>query len=326
MRIIPGVVERFKQLEDLPRNYLAHELLNANWAVFHSADVSRDLAQAKLQFVASANVADHLDLLNLTDRQQHLLNQVRDPARKESLRDLIVNQSFRRDIYIKGEARVAANASERWLDLRFALSARAEDIPLTVKGMLAEAALTPETYGVLLERLDKGPATARQLIAEPKIAALGLANLRQHLLVLVAQRTCQIALPAAGEDARKSRTDAFNRAVTAQARVGSDYGFLASPVTGAGVAVDRIGQLALLALLEGASDPLAFIWSLLKDEPTSTPDGSERRTHGPARLARDLCRQDTASLARLEEILLNFSLLQYPRAGSTRSSIGSPRT
>ena len=87
-------------MEELPRNYLAHEFLNANWTVFHSADVSRDLSQAKLQYVAPVNIADQLDPLNLTSRQQHILNQVRDPIRKESLRDLIVYQDFRREGHI----------------------------------------------------------------------------------------------------------------------------------------------------------------------------------------------------------------------------------
>lgn len=273
----PSVVERFKQMEGLPRNYLAHELLNGNWTIFHSADVSCDLAQAKLQFVASAHIMDHFDPLNLTDRQQHLLNQVRDPVRKESLRDLIVNQEFRRDIYIKGAFQPAASSAESWLDLRFALLARAQDIPLKVKGLLAEALLTPETYGVLLERLDSGPATVRELLAEPKIAALGLVNLRQHLLVLVAQKACHLALPSGAEDERKKRTDAFNRAVLAHARQGSNYSCLASPVTGSGVAVDRTGQLALLALRDGAQDQLAFIWSVLKDEPLSASESPERK-------------------------------------------------
>ena len=78
----PAVAERFKQMEALPRNYLAHEFLNANWTIFHSADVSRDLSQAKLQFVAPVHIADQLDPLNLTDRQQHILNQVREPIRR----------------------------------------------------------------------------------------------------------------------------------------------------------------------------------------------------------------------------------------------------
>lgn len=272
----PGVVERLRQMEALPRNYLAHEFLNANWTIFHSADVSRDLAEAKLQFVGSANIVDHLDPVNLTDRQQHILNQVKDPIRKESLRDIIVNQDFRRDIYIKGAFEHPATSLELWLDLRFALSARAEDIPLKIKGTLAEAALTPETYGPLLERLDAGPRSVRDLIAEPKIAALGWSNLRQHLLVLAAQRTCHVALPERGEDARKSRTDAFNRAVMLYARRSSNFAFLASPVTGAGVAVDRVGQLALLAMREGVQDRANFISGFLADEPTLDASGQKR--------------------------------------------------
>jgi SAM-dependent methyltransferase len=267
----PSVVDRFKQMEALPRNYLAHEFLNSNWTIFHSADVSRDLAQAKLQFVGSAHIIDHLDPVNLTDRQQHVLNQVKDPIRKESLRDIIVNQAFRRDIYIKGAFETAATSLELWLDLRFALSARAEDIPLKIKGTLAEAALTPETYGPLLQRLDAGPLSVRELIADPKIAALGWTNLRQHLLVLAAQRTCWLALPQRGEDARKSQTDAFNRAVMLHARQGSHFGFLASPVTGAGVAVDRLGQLALLAMREGVQDRVSFISGFLNSEPALDP-------------------------------------------------------
>jgi len=57
----PAVVERFKQMENLPRNYLAHEFLNTNWTIFHSADVSREFSQAKLQFVAPVHIADQLD-------------------------------------------------------------------------------------------------------------------------------------------------------------------------------------------------------------------------------------------------------------------------
>lgn len=271
----PGVVERFKQMEKLPHNYLAHEFLNANWTIFHSADVSRDLSQAKLQFVAPVNIADHLDPLNLTSRQQHILNQVRDPIRKESLRDLIVNQEFRRDIYIKGTFQPAASLEERWLDLRFALCAPAADIPLKVKGTLAEATLTPETYAPLLERLEAGPATVRELVAEPKIAALGLTNLRQHLMVLMAQKTCQIALPSQDEDERKQSTDAFNGAVLSYARQGSRFGYLASPVTGGGIAVARADQLALLAMREGIKDRAGFIWAIVKDDPTFAPQTAD---------------------------------------------------
>jgi hypothetical protein len=122
----------------------------------------------------------------------------------------------------------------------------------------------------------------RELLEEPKIAALGLANLRQHLLVLAAQRTCQIALPSRNEDERKKATDAFNRAIMSHARHGATFGYLASPVTGSGVAVDRTGQLALLAMREGIQDRGGFIWGVLKEDPTpATETGADpgARTH-----------------------------------------------
>ncbi|WP_051953066.1 class I SAM-dependent methyltransferase [Methylocapsa aurea] len=321
----PGVIERFRQMETLPRNYLAHEFLNANWTIFHSADVSRELAQAKLQFVGSAQIADHLDPLNLTDRQQYILNQVKDPIRKESLRDLIVNQDFRSDIYIKGAFQPVENAWDLWRDLRFALTARAQDIPLTVKGTLAEAALAPETYGPLLDRLDAGPASVGQLLAEPRIAAMGWANLRQHLLVLVAQKTCQIALPAHGEREREKATDAFNRAVLLRARLGAHFEFLASPVTGAGVAVDRIGQLALLAMREGIEDRLSFVEGFLKDAPGSAgaPACAPERAAIEAQL--ESFDAKTLPVLRRLKIAETSRQTQYPRAGSTISSIGSRR-
>jgi hypothetical protein len=259
----PAVVDRFSRLEQLPVNYLAHEFLNANWTIFHSADVNRDMAQAKLTFVGSARIVDHLDPLNLTDAQQRLLNQVKDPVRRESFRDLIVNQEFRRDIFIKGACEPAAGLLERWRDLRFALTARAGDIPLKINGQLAEATLTEETYRRLLERLDLGPASLSQLIALPKFNALGPAGLQNHLLILLAQGACQSALPAWGEADRMKSTESFNRAVLARA----NYGFLASPVTGAGVAVERSGQLALLAMREGVCDREDFIAKVLKENP-----------------------------------------------------------
>ncbi|MGO9674404.1 MAG: class I SAM-dependent methyltransferase [Methylocella sp.] len=274
----PAVVERFSQLEQLPVNYLAHELLNANWTIFHSADVNRDMAQAKLTFVGSARILDHLDPLNLTDTQQLLLNQVKDPMRRESLRDLIVNQEFRRDIFIKGASDPAASPLESWRSLRFALAARARDVPLKIKGQLAEATLAPETYGALLEQLDLGPASLAQLIALPKFRALGLAVLQNHLLMLLGQGTCQLALSDQGGAERMKSTDSFNRAILARARRGADYGFLASPVTGAGVGVDRVGQLALLAMHEGVYKREDFIAAILKDNPaTSTSAGPAPR-------------------------------------------------
>ena len=307
----PAVAERFGQLEPLPVNYLAHEFLNANWTVFHSADVNRDMAQAKLTFVGSARILDHLDPLNLTDAQQHLLNQVKDPARREWFRDLIVNQEFRRDIFIKGAYEPAASPLERWRDLRFALTSRAQDIELKIKGQLAEATLAPETYGALLEKLDSGPASLRQLIEQPKLNALGPAALQNHLLILLAQGACQLALPALAEATRMKTTESFNRAILARAPRDSTYGFLASPVTGTGVAIDRIGQLALLAMSEGHANREDFISRMLNENPPARRD-AEPTLAEPLRGA--LARFDENKLPVLKRLKIFTGAARFDQA------------
>ncbi|WAJ26872.1 hypothetical protein [Antarcticirhabdus aurantiaca] len=61
-------------------------------------------------------------------------------------------------------------------------------------------------------------------------------------------------------------TRAFNAAVCEWARDNADLGFLASPVTGGGIAVDRFAQLFLLSIGAGARQPkdwADFAWSVL---------------------------------------------------------------
>ncbi|MFZ4602716.1 MAG: hypothetical protein ACOYM8_09680, partial [Caulobacterales bacterium] len=64
----------------------------------------------------------------------------------------------------------------------------------------------------------------------------------------------------------KKRTDALNAAIMRRARGSNDVNYLASPVIGEGVTVNRIGQLALLALKDGrktAKDVSAHVWGVL---------------------------------------------------------------
>jgi len=261
----PGLTERIEKIKAQPRNYLAHEFLNADWTIFHFGEVAADMARAKLTFASYANLMDQIDLFNLSPEQVAFLAEVKDPVRREGLRDMIVNQQFRRDIFGRGLLPLSFNeARGRWLDQRFALVLEAEKISRKIASGRGEVELQAEVYDELLAKLDGGPKTIRELAADPKIAALGWQRLVQAMTILVAQGHCQPALPVAGEGERTKRTDAFNGAVLARARDSGDRGHLASPVTGAGVAADRLVQLYLLAVREKAPDRYRFVWDVFK--------------------------------------------------------------
>src|SRR5690606_23631273 len=105
----------------------------------------------------------------------------------------------------------------------------------------------------------------RQLLSDnPALAGLGWARLQQAILVLVGAGHLQpCPADAKGEGKRRESARRFNLAVMEKARHSADLAFLASPVTGGGVAVDRFQQLFLLAQSQGDKDPARFVWRVL---------------------------------------------------------------
>ncbi len=265
VRANPGIKARLDTIQGQDRRYLAHEYFNRDWTPFYHADVAADLVEAKLSYLGSAHLLDHLDAVNLTPVQQSLLAEIGDISLRETVRDYIVNQQFRRDVFIKGHVPLTSHESrERWMAMRFALSTRRSDVPLKVTGLLGEANLQADVYEPVLDLLADGPRSVSELMTNVAVARVGWSRLTQALLVLVASGHLQPALSCVGEAERTSRARAFNTAVLNRAKSSADLRFLASPITGAGVAVDRFQQLFLLAQQNGYSEPVTYAWNILQ--------------------------------------------------------------
>jgi SAM-dependent methyltransferase len=255
-RMYPYVAVQWERLKKLPASYLAHELLTRDWQAFSFTDVAAELAEAKLTFAGSAHLTDHVDRVNFTEQQQSFLAQIPDRALGETTRDMIIGRQFRRDIFVKGVASLRPlPARERWLDTRLALTTPADEIDLTFETALGTIQLRPEMYKPVIEVLDRGPMTVRELVASPSAAKLEWSGLTDAIKVLVGRGDLQPALPAENEAERTAAAHAFNAAVTALAKDSDDLGYLASPVTGGGVRVDRLTQLYLKAKRDGG-DPV----------------------------------------------------------------------
>ncbi|MDY8108853.1 class I SAM-dependent methyltransferase [Fulvimarina sp. 2208YS6-2-32] len=266
-RASPALKDRFEKLKTLNHNYLAHEYMNDAWSLFYHSEVAGEMSAAKLDFLGSAALLEGVDAINLTADQQQVMAGIDDPVLRETVRDYMTNQQFRRDVFVKGPVQLAPRAAqEAWLDQRFALSTSRADVPLKVTGSQGEAALQAEVYTPLLDGLAGGPKTVRDLVADPAIAGLGGARLQQAFTVLVGSGHLQPCLPAKDEARRAKGTKAFNRAVIERALDGADLAFLASPVTGGGVTVGRFQQLFLKALFDGKKSPdewASFVWQVL---------------------------------------------------------------
>ena len=246
------------------RRYLAHEYFNAEWNPFYYSEVARDLERAKLGFLGSANLLDDIPEVNLTPEQAALLEGIADPALRETVRDYIVNQQFRRDVFIKGHVAMTSwEVQHRWRDTRFALNGRRSEIPLKVNGARGEASLHAEVYDPILDRLAEGPRTLGEIMRDERLAGRSVLQIARTLCVLVGAGRVEPCLDGSGDEARTDSTRQFNTAIMRRARFSTELSQLASPVTGGGVSVGRFSQLFLLAAQEGHDDPVRYVWDLL---------------------------------------------------------------
>ena len=83
-------------------NYVAHEFLNSNWFIEDSHDIATLLEPAKLNFVGQACLVDDFNELSFSQEELEFLAQYEGTALYQSVRDYVMGQLFRRDLFVKG--------------------------------------------------------------------------------------------------------------------------------------------------------------------------------------------------------------------------------
>jgi SAM-dependent methyltransferase len=253
----PAVVSRLDSLAGLDRNYLAHEYFVQDWHLMAFSEVASILGEAKLSFAASAHLLDQFDVLNLDPAGIPLVNGLGDPVLKESVRDYMVNRQFRRDIFIKGIRRLSPmERLEAIQRVPFVLGTPLESVVLEANVGRGKATLQERVYKPVLSVLaenDHEPKTVARLCAHPWLQSVKQADVIEAIMILAAlNHVYPVTTPSA---AARARCRALNRYVCSRARTSAEIRFLASPLTGAGIAVARMDQLLLLALTDGKATP-----------------------------------------------------------------------
>src|SRR5262249_1050279 len=144
------------------------------------------LSNAKVSFAGSADLIDYVEQANLSEQGRMLLTEVKNPILRETIRDLLVNQNFRRDIFIKGGRRLSEREHlEVPRSQNFILKARPEDIPLKFRGKRVEFSLKAEQVHPILDALAQNnyaPQSLGDLARRPELSGLKLPDLNQIIL------------------------------------------------------------------------------------------------------------------------------------------------
>lgn len=262
----PSALARLEDLGERPAGYLAHEYFNRHWDPQHFSEVAGELAAAGLSFAAPALPSDHLDAHALPVPAREMLVGIADPLLRETVRDFLTNQPFRRDLFIRvddgtggGGTPVVAGATGPHPALHrlpFAATGLSARVPGLARLPQGEMAVDRGLCVDLLDRLADGPAPAHALAVA---AGQEVGRVAEALLSLTA---LGLAAPALGDAAGVATAAAFTHRVLELSAEGDTVAVLASPVLGSGVETDRVERLFLLARHQGAP-PVEFAWQVL---------------------------------------------------------------
>ena len=253
--------ERLTRIAGQDPHYLAHEYFNRDWAPMYFADMAAALAPAKLGYACQASTLEQVPVLHFTPEQQALLEGTADPLFRETVRDYILNQQFRRDYWIKGPRRLQqAEQDARWGQQRVALALPRSEVKMKLALPRGTINLTPSVYDPVLDCLADGqPHLLSELAAKVQRSCRG-SQFREVIRVLVGARMV-LPMPAQGPG-NTERCRQLNHALVQQAARSPRFGALASPQLGGGVLVSRFSQAFMAQYLQGERDPAALAAAL----------------------------------------------------------------
>lgn len=264
----PQIADRIKRLKGMNRHYLAHEYFNRDWHPMHFATMAQWLEPAKVQYACSANLLDHVDSVNLTKEQQQFLAEIPDPMFRQSVRDFVVNQQFRKDYWVKGARNMTPLGQlETIRAMRLMLTTPRADVPMKVTGARGEAALTESVYNPILDAMGDHKVHTIGGIEAAVAPGVVTTQLIQALFVLASSGHVQLVQDEDTFSQAKRSAEKLNLKILRRARESNDLAYLASPATGGGVNLNRFQQLFVLALKEGKKSPAQWAesaWAILK--------------------------------------------------------------
>ena len=180
----------------------------------------------------------------------------------------MVNQQFRRDYWVKGARKLnPLDQAEALRAQKVILVTHRPDVSLKVTGALGEANMSEAIYAPILDLLaDHKARPLSQIEQAVKDKGIALAQIIQAAMVLTGAGHLALVQDEQVIQKARKQTDKLNAHLCQKARGSNEISYLASPVTGGGVAVGRFQQLFLLSMAQGKKQPAEWaqaVWQTI---------------------------------------------------------------
>jgi len=244
----PGLTSRLEQLQKHPKdqvNYMYHEYFNGAWSLFYSTQVADEAAVGKLRFLGSATIPENYDTM-LPENMRKVLDSAPDPAMRELFKDMLTNQTFRRDVFVRGVTPVWSGEQLDLFVKRMVTLIQAPDkIDLKIKTGFGDVSGKEEVYKPLIFEIAKGPIKIADL--HKALPDLPVRSLLQSLGLLIHAGAVSCYVP----DVDHGPAMAFNRVIAEAVSRGAPYRYIALPGIGSGMGLDEIQWMAIDAHNKG---------------------------------------------------------------------------
>jgi len=231
--------------------YLAHEYLIEHWRPVYFSDVARALAPAKLTHVACSELIKNFYNLAFTEEQRKVIAEIPLPELKETLKDFCADNSFRRDVFVRGARHLTEQRLSRLLaGLTLALIRPApEEFEIGLPGE-SRWRPDPRVYSVIFKALGERPRSVAEM--------LSLAGLpREHQVGPVELVGLLVGANIAGlyqkpTPAQSACADRLNALLEAEPEIPLDRGaVIATPAARTGITLSAAAYALYRALRHG---------------------------------------------------------------------------
>lgn len=164
-----ATTDELKNVENMPPEAFTYEFVNEYATPLYVTEVAADFASIDCHFAGTTSLAEAGPVLASREPFKSLFDKMPTPLGKELIKDCLLNTRLRRDVYVRGGRRLAAESREMMMQgMAFALEEPAANIKYTVPTAAGEIRVDNEHARAIVQALTRGPLSITDLITRLK--------------------------------------------------------------------------------------------------------------------------------------------------------------
>ncbi len=267
----PALAEAVDELERIDPRYMAHEYFTEHLRAFYFAELTAMMESKGLFFAGCARLFLNMVDLAVPKDLQDEFRTVKSRAELEAKRDFIRNETFRRDVWVKGEG---IKTEEEWLainqELVFGTVDPLSKIDREVSFGEVQLSYEKEPFAGLLKGISNAAVSVRGMEDLPNMASLSPWTRAEAARLLAcggqvmafAHTTTPVKVP---KGAKLSMSPA-NRGLIKQLGMTLPRIALVAPAAGTGVEMTNIDAMLLLGRCDHGANAVKFTAKLFGND------------------------------------------------------------